>query len=81
MPIYEFKCLKCGREFEELVLKRDEAVVCPSCGEPGCEKWMSACRTRTSGGDWIGDFGSSGSVGGGCAGCAASSCAGCGVSR
>ncbi|HOK23306.1 MAG TPA: zinc ribbon domain-containing protein [Candidatus Hydrothermia bacterium] len=33
MPIFEFKCTKCGRIFEELVLNGDEIPsVCSECG-------------------------------------------------
>lgn len=33
MPIFEFECKKCGKNFEILVLRRDEAetVFCPVC--------------------------------------------------
>ena len=33
MPILQYKCRKCGREFEELVKKYDNEVHCPDCGE------------------------------------------------
>ena len=32
MPIYEYKCLKCGHVFDELKW-RDDETVCPECGE------------------------------------------------
>ena len=32
MPIYEYVCEDCHRLFEKLVLKRDDAIACPSCG-------------------------------------------------
>jgi putative FmdB family regulatory protein len=34
MPIFEFKCLKCGQEFEILLKNREEAnsVKCKFCG-------------------------------------------------
>ncbi|MDR1082128.1 MAG: zinc ribbon domain-containing protein [Deltaproteobacteria bacterium] len=94
MPIYEFRCRECGREFEELVLMRGEGGACPACGTPGAEKRMSSFRSRTGGGSGsadYGDFGGPGDMGcagsspsgGGsaCGGCTAASCAGCGVSR
>jgi putative FmdB family regulatory protein len=31
MPILQYKCPKCGKEFEELVSKFDVAVNCPNC--------------------------------------------------
>ena len=33
MPIYEFTCEECGKEFERLVFGSDQdAVKCPACG-------------------------------------------------
>ena len=32
MPILQYKCPSCGKEFEELVKKFDDKVVCPDCG-------------------------------------------------
>lgn len=31
MPIYEFKCKKCGTEFEFLFMPADLAAECPKC--------------------------------------------------
>ncbi|MDR2349939.1 MAG: zinc ribbon domain-containing protein, partial [Deltaproteobacteria bacterium] len=82
MPIYEFKCRACGREFEELVLSGNASPVCPACGGGECDKLLSRFRAGVSSGGDFGDFGDfSAPAGGGgpCGGCAASSCAGCGV--
>jgi putative FmdB family regulatory protein len=38
MPIYEFKCSKCGEEFEDLVPMSDPRTTCPSCGARRVEK-------------------------------------------
>ena len=75
MPIYEFHCRDCGRNFEELVLGSQEKIVCPDCGREDCEKLMSAASFRSKGAD--GQTVSS-SAGGSCSGCAATSCASCG---
>ena len=74
MPIYEFKCGKCG-DFEKLVFGDDE-VVCPSCGG-AVERVMSACNFKSAGGG--GDLKSATSSTGGssCSGCSATSCATC----
>lgn len=74
MPIYEYKCPDCGREFEELVIGSNPQVACPQCGGEKCDKLMSAASFRSKGAD--GQTAASG--GGGCAGCSSSSCAGCG---
>lgn len=43
MPIYEFRCSQCGKEFETLVLRSgDEAVNCPVCGSKETKKILSA---------------------------------------
>ncbi|OFV87412.1 MAG: hypothetical protein A3J75_06010 [Acidobacteria bacterium RBG_16_68_9] len=44
MPIYEYRCGKCGAEFEELTLSRtsEEAVTCRSCGSSRVTRLLSA---------------------------------------
>lgn len=43
MPIYEYRCRSCGREFEHLARTRDEKPpACPACGKAGPEKLFSA---------------------------------------
>ncbi|MDR1165974.1 MAG: zinc ribbon domain-containing protein [Deltaproteobacteria bacterium] len=81
MPIYEFKCGSCGREFEELVTRSGEKILCPDCGRDDCEKWMSSFRSRSGGGAGMGDFGASTGGGSSCGSCSSSSCAGCGSSH
>lgn len=76
MPIYEFHCDDCQRDFEELVFNSSHKVACPDCGGENCEKLMSAASFRSKGAD--GATVSSSAGGGGCSGCAATSCAGCG---
>jgi putative FmdB family regulatory protein len=41
MPIYEFRCGACKREFEELVFRRDEKVSCPGCGSSRVKRLLS----------------------------------------
>ena len=40
MPIYDFYCNPCGKEFEHLVLREDEAE-CPKCGSDDVKKMVS----------------------------------------
>ena len=32
MPILQYKCPHCGKQFDELVKRHDEEVKCPVCG-------------------------------------------------
>jgi putative FmdB family regulatory protein len=41
MPIFEFKCQDCGKQFEELIYRSDEPVACPICGSGKAEKMVS----------------------------------------
>lgn len=43
MPIYEYQCNRCGKEFEQLVFSsdREEKFVCPSCGEKDTSRVLS----------------------------------------
>lgn len=77
MPIHEFACAKCGREFEEITFD-DALPQCPHCGSTNTEKLMSACARRSRGAG--ADFGvaSQGASSGGCASCSGGNCASCG---
>lgn len=44
MPIYEFKCVKCGNIFELLKLKKEDeekGMSCPKCGAEEIERVLS----------------------------------------
>lgn len=46
MPIYEYKCSKCGKTFEHLVRNSSELEPkCPECGAENPEKQLSAFST------------------------------------
>ena len=50
MPIYEFKCNKCGNSFEQLIFSSDEEekLACPLCGESDTCKLMSSFSSGSS---------------------------------
>lgn len=51
MPIYEFRCLKCGEIFELLKLKKEYealAMRCPKCKSPEIERVLSTINIGTS---------------------------------
>lgn len=53
MPIFEFKCLKCGEEFEVLLKSKEEivSVKCKLCGSPQVERLMSVVNSIIGSGE------------------------------
>ena len=52
MPIYEFRCLKCGHFFELLQLKKKQEktkMKCPQCKSPEIERVLSTIGVIKSG--------------------------------
>jgi putative FmdB family regulatory protein len=41
MPLYEYKCLGCGNQFELLILKASQRAACPSCASESIERLLS----------------------------------------
>lgn len=81
MPIYEYKCDKCGHEFEEIVFGTGGGdVKCPACSSDKTGKLMSCCRHKNGGaGDPLGSAPAMPSGGGGgCSGCSGGDCSSCG---
>jgi len=54
MPIYEFKCQKCGSEFEFLCIRNDDRAKCPGCGAEDTERLLSTFCSLSSGSANIG---------------------------
>ena len=50
MPLYEYKCLACGCQFELLILKASQAIACSACGSASVERTLSmfAVSSETS---------------------------------
>jgi putative FmdB family regulatory protein len=51
MPIYEYRCLECGEEFDQLVRSTDSQleIECPKCGGRKVKKLLSAFGVQISG--------------------------------
>ncbi|MGQ9858448.1 MAG: FmdB family zinc ribbon protein [Thermodesulfobacteriota bacterium] len=71
MPIYEYRCTHCQKEFERIVLGGDSEVECPSCKGKEVKRLMSAAAFKCNG-----NFVSTGSSGS-CSGCSSHSCSTC----
>ena len=71
MPIYEFKCRSCNKEFETIVFTSDENVTCPECKGENVDRLMSVCGFK-SGENFTPSAGSSG-----CSSCSSTNCSGC----
>jgi putative FmdB family regulatory protein len=71
VPIFEFRCGRCGREFEKLVSTASAGVSCPACSSRKVEKKFSVFGSK-SGGKFTSSQGGSG-----CSSCAKSSCSSC----
>jgi len=73
MPIYEYHCEKCGKDFEYLVFG-GEKPECKGCRSKKVRKRMSACGFVSKGGGQTVKKAAGASA---CGGCHAGSCAGC----
>ncbi len=75
MPIYEYQCSACGKEFEYLVLKSSEVPDCPACQSQKVTKLMSASTFFSKSKSGLTE--SSSAAASSCSGCAATSCTSC----
>ncbi len=50
MPLYEYECKKCGKQFEKVVSisEADKKQACPHCGGKDTEKLLSVFATKSS---------------------------------
>jgi putative FmdB family regulatory protein len=50
MPIYEYKCRKCGETFDALrsIREADSDLECPVCGEREAERQISLTATEAA---------------------------------
>jgi putative FmdB family regulatory protein len=40
LPLYDFRCRRCGERFEEFA-RAGTSVPCPACGAPGAERLLT----------------------------------------
>jgi len=72
MPIFEYHCTKCDKDFEILVFG-DQSISCPICKGNNVKKLLSTFSHKSDG-----EFSSS--MGSSCGSCSATSCKTCGSS-
>ncbi len=80
MPIYEFECLACNKQFEEVILG-DETITCPHCDASDVKKLISSGSFVTGGPVVMGKPGANAITTRGsspCASCRSGSCSSCG---
>lgn len=53
MPLFEYKCSKCGDKFEELIMgsSGEKGLKCPKCGSSKVDKQLSVFAISQGGGD------------------------------
>jgi len=78
MPIYEYQCNNCDKDFETLVMSSTKPE-CPLCKSKDLSRLMSACGfiSKSSGPSGETTVKSAGSSS--CSSCASSNCSSCGV--
>jgi putative FmdB family regulatory protein len=74
MPIYEYICLDCKKEYEILrsFNEADKPMACNECGGENVKRKLSVVFAQ-SGGHAV-----SGGAGGGCSSCSGGNCSSCG---
>ncbi len=72
MPMYEYSCLDCARQFERLLpmSATDQLVVCPFCQSTHVQRRLSLFAAHSRGGTTV-ETAPTAATGGGC------SCSGC----
>ncbi len=48
MPIYEYRCERCGQVSEYLIMNRQEQMACKQCGSESLTKILSAHNTPSN---------------------------------
>jgi putative FmdB family regulatory protein len=50
VPIFEYRCDRCGHRFEAIVLNGRQPEACPACEQPELRKQISTFAAHASGG-------------------------------
>ena len=50
MPIYEYCCTSCGKNFETLVMRENEEISCPNCDSKEVKRQLSCFAVQDGGG-------------------------------
>jgi len=82
MPIYEYICLDCRKEYEILrsFNEADQSIACNECGGENVKRKLSVFYAQRGGSTISARPGSAERVGGGgCSSCAGGNCGTCGV--
>ena len=56
MPIYEYRCKKCGNEFEELQSSNVKTMKCQKCGGSASKKMSAAGFVFKGSGFYVNDY-------------------------
>jgi len=75
MPIFEFECQSCGKEFETILPRDFTEVNCPACDGNEVKKLLSLFGFRSKGSG--ADMGASGSSSSSCSSCTSTACSSC----
>ena len=66
MPIYEYRCKQCEKDFEKYVHGASTAVACPACASEHVMRKLSVFGLKTAGAFQPSAMSGGGCCGGGC---------------
>jgi putative FmdB family regulatory protein len=77
MPIYEYRCLKCEKDFEAIVFGGNDTVICPHCNGDKLERLMSSFGFKSGGKSRGENNAPAPAASSGCASCSGGDCSSC----
>jgi putative FmdB family regulatory protein len=66
MPIYEYRCRGCGKDFEKYLARPSSGVACPSCDSADVSRKLSVFGMKSDGA--LAPSGAAAGMSGGCCG-------------